>query len=103
MSEYKLVTGRNGVRYMKDNRFVKKESLPPEVWTQLKVNEISTEEMLNPKVDRSCIFCGEQSKLSRLLNAQTIYLCDNHYYSETIGKVAQRVRERNEENSNQSS
>ena len=97
MSSYKIVTGRNGDRYMKDGKFISKASLPPEVYTQLKVDQITTDEELNPIIDKTCIFCGIYSNLSRLLNGQTIYLCDGHYYSESTGKTVQRMREYDKE------
>lgn len=97
MSSYKIVTGKNGDRYMKDSRFVSKASLPPEIYTQLKVGVTVTDEELNPVIDRACVFCGVYSNLSRLLNGQAVYICEEHYYSESIGKIAQRIRELHEE------
>lgn len=97
MSSYKLIQGRNGIRYMKDGKLVAKASLPPEIFTQLEVDKIVTDEELTPVVDKTCIFCGMGSHLYRLVHNQTVYICDVHYYSESIGKIAQRMREREEE------
>lgn len=44
--------------------------------------------------DKNCLFCGEPNcKLTRLLNTEIIYLCDEHYYSKSLGQIAQHIRE----------
>lgn len=42
---------------------------------------------------RLCLFCGQHAKLPRLVNLQTIYVCDTHYYEKTVGQIAQKLRE----------
>lgn len=85
---YKLVEGKNGKRYMKDNKFVSVNSIP-----------ISELEKLFGKVEpkrttgKECIFCGQQSRFTRFVNVQVVYLCDQDYYDQTVGKIAQRMRE----------
>lgn len=86
--EYKLIKSSKGTRYMKDGKFVAKDKVPISVLERLgKEEQIST--------SKDCIFCGVPSKLTRLLNSQPLYLCNEHYYDSnvTLGKIAQRVRE----------
>ena len=87
VSEYKAIHGSRGIRYTKDNRLVKKADVPEEELRRLAPRP----EPVMP--DKQCLFCGEFAKYPRVVNLRTIYLCDNHYYSETLGKIAQRIRE----------
>lgn len=86
--EYKLVETKKGSRYMKDNRFVSQNKIPVDILERLgKQERVST--------TKDCIFCGVPSKLTRVLNSQPLYLCEEHYYDSniTLGKIAQKVRE----------
>jgi hypothetical protein len=43
---------------------------------------------------KQCIFCGQYAKYTRFINLQTIAICEEHYYSTTVGQTAQRIREK---------
>jgi hypothetical protein len=43
------------------------------------------------KSDRKCVFCGEHSKYYRLVNNRSVYICNEHYYSKSLGQVAQKL------------
>ena len=90
---YKIVEGAKGKRYMKDGRFIKASDVPEEELKRLELNIPDTIEGDNKK----CIFCGMYSNLPRTVNGRTIYLCNEHFYSETIGKIAQKIRENDHE------
>ena len=47
-----------------------------------------------PVIDKSCLFCGVYSNWQRLVSGQLVYVCEQHYHEKTIGKVAQKLRER---------
>lgn len=98
MSEYKKFMLRGKPRYLGPNKkFIKEENIPADVFIRLQ-NEtiVSTEQ---PITDKNCIFCGVGGcKMTRFINLRTIYLCEEHYYAETIGKIAQRLRERELQN-----
>ena len=49
-------------------------------------------------LDKSCIFCKTHSNLTRMVNMQTVVICEKHYYSETVGKIAQKLNERKLQN-----
>lgn len=88
---YTTTKGKNGVRYMKDNRFVSKKDVPADILIKLDVgmtDVITTEE---PEI-KKCIFCGMATKGYRLLNQQQVYLCTEDYYDKNIGQIAQQVR-----------
>lgn len=101
MSDYRKIKVRNGFRYLYNNRLVKKESVPVSVLEQLEtqdtvpepVTETVTQE-IQPEVDKSCIFCGQHSTSSRFINLQTIFICEEHYYTTNVGQIAQKMRER---------
>lgn len=88
---YTTVKGRNGVRYMKEGRFVKKDSIPADILIKLDVG-MKVEEAIAP-TENKCIFCNMPTKEFRLLNSQPAYLCEEHYYEKTLGEVAKQVRE----------
>ena len=52
-----------------------------------------------PVVDtsKSCIFCGQPAKYQRFVQLRTIPICEEHYYSETVGKIAEKLREKSNE------
>lgn len=79
MSEYKIVTSpRGGDIWMKDGRFIKNEEMPE--------GEI--------KVYRNeCLFCSNEGTHKRLLNGRRLPVCNDHYYTTTLGKLAQAARE----------
>lgn len=41
---------------------------------------------------RRCVFDGEYTKMSRMVNGQTIYICEKDFYAKTIGELAQQAR-----------
>lgn len=93
MSEYKAFKVRGETRYMRDGKFVKKSAVPMEIRELNEENPVKENEPFKLP-EKRCVFCGEFSNWTRLINGQSIVLCESHYYSETVGKVAQKVRER---------
>lgn len=95
MSEYKMIVAGKGFRYLKDNRFIPKATIPANIFVLLdepnKVIDDSTIKLEAPV--RECIFCGVVCKKQRLVNGQTVAVCDDHYYSKNMGQTAQRIRE----------
>lgn len=94
MSFYKMIQVGTGFRYTKDKKFIKQSDVPPEIMARMELGKDVPDaaESLNPAA-RMCIFCGMGSKLPRLINGQTVYLCENHYHEKNMGQTAQRVRE----------
>jgi len=87
MSNYKMINGPKGtVRYMLDGRMVKAVSVPEDIMARLHTTPTEATS------DRLCVFCGAPSKYSRLVNLQTVYICNEHYYDKTIGQVAEQIR-----------
>lgn len=85
---YKLIKGKYGNRYMKNNRFVKFDSVPQEVKDKLETSNAA--EQLDPK---KCIFCGEPATETRFIQLQTIALCSEHFYSKNVGHIVMRLKE----------
>lgn len=91
--QYRKVMVRGTPRYLgPNNKFVKAENVPEAVLIRLRQEEfVDTTPVV---VDKSCIFCGRgDCRQTRLVNTQTIYLCEEDYYDKTIGKVAQKLKE----------
>lgn len=94
MSEYTAIETRNGIRYLKDKKLFAKGNIPANIFPLIKVGETVSDENVRLEAPlKECLFCGVPCKNVRLLNQQTVALCDEHYYSKTLGQVAQKVRE----------
>lgn len=96
MPIYKAKSTAKGVRYFKDKRFIKKTEIPAEIDVDnMEIDKDYPDTFERTKGGfKNCLFCGaENCKYTRLLNAQILYLCEEHYYSENMGKVAQQVRQ----------
>lgn len=94
MSEFKIVKGRNGVRYMKDKKFVSVKNVPEDVLQQLTEDNVVGEQGVKPTPNsKPCIFCGKWGNKFKLVNQHTIAVCDGHYLTETTGRIAQKLRE----------
>lgn len=95
---YKTIKAKNGIRYMKDGKFVSKATIPANIYVELEGKEpgnVVDDTDVKPEAPvKECIFCGKVTKLSRFLNMQTIPLCEEHYYSETTGRVVQKYKEK---------
>lgn len=63
--------------------------LPETVDEVLAVKEDMLQEAQHP--ERKCIFCGQYAKLTRFLDGQTVYLCEEHN-SMSIGQIAHQLR-----------
>lgn len=96
MSEYKAeLSGLGYTIYKQDHKMIKATKIPGNIFPLLKVGGpvISDEGMKLEAPLHPCVFCKEMTKTLRLINMQTIYLCNEHYYSKTTGQVIQQVRE----------
>jgi len=88
---YKVVTSPKGKRYLKDGRFIKFADVPDNILSQLRDHSTAEEE---PEVHvKKCIFCGAFGRYTRFVNLQTIELCEEHYYSESVGKIVHKLKE----------
>ena len=91
MIEYRIISGKKGDRYLKNGRFVKRDLVPVEILAKLP--ELGSVEIHPPKEEKTCIFCGQFAKYSRFVNLKAISLCEEHYYSMSLGKVVHKARE----------
>ncbi len=99
MSIYKTWNvGKGGVRYMKDGKLIKATAVPQHLLQILKPGDTLDTEATPPSPPaKICIYCGHYAKMSRMVNMQTVYLCDEHYYDKNIGQIAGRLKELNDE------
>ena len=103
MSIYKTINGpRNDVRFTKDGRLFSKKNIPANIYRQFEDkevgHEVNDEGVVLEAPVKECVFCGSESKLYKLINSQTIYLCDEDYYDKNTGQIVQQVRENNKDN-----
>jgi hypothetical protein len=42
-------------------------------------------------IEKKCLFCGVESKLTRQVNLRTVVLCEEHYYDKNIGQIAEQL------------
>ncbi len=76
-----------GVRYRADGKLVSVRDVPVEELARLN-EDVSVE-----REPRSCLFCGGPARYQRLVELQTIDICDQHYYSETVGSIVHKMKE----------
>lgn len=81
--------------FYKENKLVSRNDIPQVVLSNLK-DGIPYEYKLEPpqEVSKTCLICDAPAKLTRIVNMKVLALCHDHYYSETIGKLAQAIREK---------
>jgi len=92
-SEYKLINGKAGKRYLKDGRLVSVKDVPKDVLQNLTEDNVVGEQGVKPTPNSEpCIFCGKWGNLTRFVNGKTIVLCSGHFYSQTIGQCAEQLR-----------
>lgn len=75
-------------------RFIKKADIPKDILEQVDKNNQYTDDGHAIGLAKVCLFCGQYAPLTRFLNLKTVALCNEHYYSETIGKIAAKIREK---------
>lgn len=100
MSEYSAMIGGLGyVVYRRDKCWIKKDKIPGNILPLLKVGgpPISDDNLKIESPLHPCVFCKAFTKTSRFINLQTIYICEEHYYSKTTGQIIQQVREQDDE------
>lgn len=49
-----------------------------------------------PVANKSCLFCGAYSNLTRLVNGQTVVICIDDYHTMTLGQIAAKLRGKDE-------
>lgn len=94
---YSVVRGGPGgiMRYRNKtiNKFVSKKDIPANVLKLLSTqDEVDDSGMQLERPNNECVFCGMATKLSRIVNQQTVAICEQHYHSESLGRIAQQVR-----------
>lgn len=82
---YKIIKANHGSRYMKNGKFTSKDSIPPEILSQLEENDVVETK------DAYCVFCGEPAKLQRLVDAELVWLCNEDYYGKTLGQIVEKL------------
>lgn len=84
---YRKYQTKNGFKYSKNGKFTKKDSINPNILAILEQQDELVDQ------GRWCLFCGDSSKLCRLVNDQLVYICDKHYYDKNTGQIASKLRE----------
>lgn len=80
--------------YYKENKLVSKNDIPQVVLNNILPGEPYDYVLEGPQeIVKECLFCGAFSNLTRMVNGKVIVLCDSHFYSESLGKIVQKVRE----------
>lgn len=89
----KMHTGLGYTIYRCDKRFIKTLDVPSNIKELLETqDEVNDENTIASSPYKKCIFCGDDTKLSRQVNQQTLYVCEKDFYAKTIGQFAQQVR-----------
>lgn len=94
-----IYTFRIGIRdskiYMRDNKMIKKTDVPKKIFEQLNsgATEVDDSEVDTSTNVKLCVVCKSYGNLTRVVNLQTVALCEEHYYGMNIGQLAQFIRE----------
>lgn len=88
---FKNAQGNEGFRYTKNGLITKESRIPHEVMERFAYNP--TVEYDDEPDRRRCIFCDAPQKRVRGLNLVMIDLCEYHYQTKNLGKIAEQVRE----------
>lgn len=94
MAIYKVQkTGIGATVYRMDNKLIKTADVPSNVVDLLEHQpEVDDTNLKLQTPYRNCVFCKDYTKLSRMVNQQTVYICEKDFYDKTIGQIAQQVR-----------
>lgn len=93
---YKVRDGARGRKlYFHNGKMISQKDVPEEVMAKLLFSDQIEETMIAPpEPDKVCIVCGEHGDKTRFVNLQTVVLCEEHYYSMTMGKIVQHMKEK---------
>jgi hypothetical protein len=100
-STYEIKYTANGMsNFFKDGERVKGKTLPEGLREKLietvdQSQIVSDDKEKNITTNKTCVFCQEYADSGKVLNAKVVPLCQEHYQTKTLGKIAQRVRELN--------
>lgn len=98
MSIYKAIETKSGLKYWKDNRFIKRDNIPDSILSILKPGEnIDDANLPAVLIDTSCVFCGDHAKYNKRINGQTVYICEMDYYDKTTGQMLAQFNARKQE------
>lgn len=97
MSIWRAMPGiHNSIRYVRNNKVVKTKDVPAGIKVLLETHDRVDDEQYTESeltyIGKRCIFCHEPYKYERLLNQQSVALCAEHYYSKSMGQIAEQLR-----------
>jgi hypothetical protein len=88
--------GITKIRYMytKDEKMIAKKEIPANIFELLQTqDEVDDTNLSLEQPWKECIFCSERATKSRFVRLQTVDLCNEHYFSMNVGKIAQKLNE----------
>jgi hypothetical protein len=93
MSIYrKIINSKTNVpMYFKDKKMISKKIIPAEILQILEDQEQFDDNPPPEKPIKVCIFCGQPASHNRLVNLQTVDLCEKHYYDTNMGEIAKQL------------
>lgn len=81
--------------FYKENRLISIKDVPSVVLANMQAGVPYEYIVEGPQViEKNCLFCGLYTNMSRLVDNKIVPICEEHYYSNSLGKVVQRLRER---------
>lgn len=85
-------------KILKTNLNAEDDLQPPYPPTKTELRKIRDAELAEaakvaPPPVKQCIFDGKETKIHRVVNGETVYICDEHYYAKSLGQLAQGLRE----------
>lgn len=85
--------------YYKEGKRVKRNQVPEgylKAWEleDKTVDEpTTTADTISGVIPLDCLFCGAEGTHTRFLDFKTVHLCEDDYNSQTLGKIAYKIRE----------
>src|ERR1700761_3015213 len=81
--------GYTAFRYTRGNLLCKESSIPPVVLEKFDINDTITYDD-KPSI-RRCLFCDDYQSRQRMVNGETVELCEWHYQHMNLGKIAAQI------------
>lgn len=95
--------------FYRDGKRIKKKLVPKEKLAEWNIDQpqpevqtvdVTTEPIgiVRPeRVTYQCLFDGDNATRTRSANLQVVHLCENHYFTATLGQIVIKLRETQDE------
>lgn len=74
-------------------KFTSVKNIPGNILKLLETQDEVDDALVTPETPlRECVVCDTPTKMYRLINQQTVAVCEEHYHNKSLGELAQAAR-----------